>query len=330
MIEMSGPLIEKLRYYGEACIRLKITLHIVGKAAATKEVRILRDEVRESVLARTLLSERNADGQIPLDPYDKWRGAHWVLALLADLGYPPGDRDLLPLREQVYDWLFSARHEEAIAQRVVDGRHRWHASQEGYALYYLHELGLADERIDELARRLLQWQWPDGGWNCDMKPQAKTSSFMESLIPLRGLTLHTQVTGNAACRAASERAAAIFLERRLFKRCRDGSVIKPDFTALHYPCYWHYDMLFGLKVLTEAGFIADERCADALDLLATKQLPDGGFPAEKKYYRVGRRPESGDSLVDWGGTSKKKMNPFVSADAFRVLKAAGRLNVRTF
>ena len=101
MIEMSGPLIEKLRYYGEACVRLKITLHIVGKAADTKEVRILRDEVRESVLARTLLSERNADGQIPLNPYDKWRGAHWVLALLADLGYPPGDRDLLPLREQV-------------------------------------------------------------------------------------------------------------------------------------------------------------------------------------------------------------------------------------
>ena len=69
-------------------------------------------------------------------------------------------------------------------------------------------------------------------------------------------------------------------------------MIKPDFTALHYPCHWHYDMLFGLKVLAEAGFIADERCADALDLLATKQLPDGGFPAEKKYYRMilGNKP----------------------------------------
>ena len=75
----------------------------------------------------------------------------------------------------------------------------------------------------------------------------------------------------------------------------------------------------------EAGFIQDKRCTDALDLLNSKQLIDGGYPAEGKYYQVGRTGKSGDTLVNWGGTHKKKINLFVTADALGVLKAAGYL-----
>lgn len=38
-----------------------------------------------------------------------------------------------------------------------------------------------------------------------------------------------------------------------------------------FPCYWHYDVLFGLTVLDEAGFLADPRCRSALDLLESKR-----------------------------------------------------------
>ena len=102
----------------------------------------------------------------------------------------------------------------------------------------------------------------------------------------------------------AERAADIFLKRNLFRRQRDGAVIKEDFVSLHYPCYWHYDILFGLKVMAEAGFIHDERCRKALALLEAKRLPHGGFPAEKAYYRVTERRVNGRSLVSLGGTSK--------------------------
>ena len=95
-----------------------------------------------------------------------------------------------------------------------------------------------------------------------------------------------------------------------------------NFIKLHYPAYWHYDILFGLKVMCETGFIDDPRCSEALDLLESKQLADGGFPAEA---RVDEKKLSGHSRVDWGGTSKKHMNPFVTIDAFSVLKQAGRL-----
>ncbi len=101
-------------------------------------------------------------------------------------------------------------------------------------------------------------------------------------------------------------------------------VISDDFVRLHYPCYWHYDILFGLKVMAEAGFVRDERCEGALDLLESKRLPDGGFPAEERYYRLVEEPATGRSLVDWDGTGKLTANQFVTADALYVLKESGR------
>jgi len=316
-------IMDKLLNSDEPSVRFKVSVNVLGKASESVEIVKLQKEIASSPRVRLLLSERGEDGKIPFGPYSKWYGAHWVLASLADIAYPPGDESLLPLREQVYEWLFSSRHEKRITS--IEGRVRRCASQEGNALYYLLALGLADARTEALAERLVKWQWPDGGWNCDKRPEAINSSFMESLIPLRALALHAKVIGNRASKMAAERAAEIFLKRRLYKRQRDGRVMNDDFVTLHYPCYWHYDILFGLKVMAEAGFIGDERCHDALDLLESRRLPDGGFPAEKKYYQVTEKKKTGRSLVDWGGTSKRRMNEFVTADALYVLKESGRL-----
>ena len=105
-----------------------------------------------------------------------------MLASLAELRYPPGDDSLAPLREQVYGWLLSPYHERRWVP-PVDGRSRIHASQEGYAIWSLLTLGLADDGVERLVERLLVTQWPDGGWNCDTGATGKTSAFAESLLP---------------------------------------------------------------------------------------------------------------------------------------------------
>jgi hypothetical protein len=184
-------------------------------------------------------------------------------------------------------------------------------------------LGLADNRTQELVDRLLRWQCADGGWNCDKHPEAQVSFFNETLIPLRGLIYFARDSGDPVVKQAVERAAEVFLQRQLFKRVRDGAVMDHKFVWLHYPSYWHYDF-FGLKVMVEAGMIVDPHCGTALDLLESKRLPDGGFPAEARYCRTRIKQLSGDSRVDWGGTSKKRSNPFITFDAFRIIKVAGR------
>jgi hypothetical protein len=159
----------------------------------------------------------------------------------------------------------------------------------------------------------------------DRKASGRCSSFTESLIPLRALYLHAQTRSDARSAAAVGEAAEFFLRRRLYRRLRDGSLINPAFVQLHYPCYWHYDILFALLVFSETGQIRDERCSDALHLLERKRLPDGGFPAEHGYYRPTQAMvPSQRSLLDWGGVSRRHLNPWVSARAALVLHSAGR------
>src|SRR6266542_2639163 len=160
----------KLLRLNEPSLRFKILIAGLVEKPIAVELERLQAEIKSSQRVHRLLSERNADGEIPFHPYAKWYGAHWVLACLAELGYPPADQTLIPLREQVYRWLFSNLHENGI--RCLAGRVRRHASQEGNAIYALLTLGLADDRTEILAERLRQWQWPDGGWNCDTRPQA--------------------------------------------------------------------------------------------------------------------------------------------------------------
>jgi hypothetical protein len=228
---------------------------------------------------------------------------------------------LIPLREQVLGlWL-------DVPVRFVDGRYRAHASQQGYALWFLLTLGLADERCDRLAELLLKWQWPDGGWNCDRRPAASTSSFMETLLPMRGLWLYGSVRDSAPARAAARAAAEVFLTRRLAYRASAGELIRAEFTKLHYPLYWHYDILGGLKGMMELGLLDDPRCQDALDLLESMRLADG-WPAHARFYRTAPSEVAlHHDWVDWGGASTRRANEWVTVDALAVLRAAGRLDL---
>jgi len=310
--------IEQLRQ--QPALAWKVAVSILGKGDDSPEANRAHAEVRDAPLVKALIA--TCDRQ--RSAYKKWDGTHWVLSILGDLGYPAGDETLRPLMEHTFSIWLSKAHEKNI--RMINGRIRRCGSQEGYAVWSSLRLGFADGRTDELASRLLKWQWPDGGWNCDKNPEADSSSFMETLIPLRALALYAQVSGDSKVKAASEQAAGVFLKRQLFRRQRDGSVMDEHFIRLHYPLYWHYDILFGLKVMAEAGFIGDPRCTTALDLLESKRLADGGFPAEESYARTTRPGLSGYSPVSWGGTSKKSLNPFVTADALYVLRMAGRLS----
>lgn len=283
------------------------------------------EAARQSELAQGLLAGRQSDGTLPYQPYSKWRGAHWVLACLADMCYPPGDASLQPLLDQVYAWLFSKGHQQNIP--VIQGRTRRCASQEGNALFSTLALGLSEPRAEQLAENLMRWQWPDGGWNCDRHPKASISSFHESLIPMRALSRYAAASGDPSASRAVKRCAEVFLSRHLFRRRSNGEVIDHNFVQLHYPAYWHYDILMGLKVMAEAGYLGDARCQEALELLKSKRLPDGGWPAEAKYYRPNcgpadtGKPASGCSPVNWGGVSKVHSNPFVTVDVLYVLKS---------
>jgi hypothetical protein len=337
-----NAVIDALLHSEEPSIRWKALVRVAGEDPGSKKINELRQEIRTSTRANALLAGRDQRFVREKYVYANWRGAHWTLAMLAEIGYPEGDEALLPMRDQVLDvWLGRpfyiefesrssvAKYRSAEGVPKIQGRYRRCGSQQGNALYAISRLGLDDQRSAGLVERLMHWQWPDGGWNCDRKPSAHVSSFNESLLPMLGLAAHAERRGDDAAREAAMKAGEFFLCRHLFKRRTNGTVISPHMMRPKYPRYWHYDFLGGLVAMAEMGLINDQRCADALDLLERKELTSGGWAAEGRFYKVSSSMDMSTrfgsiSLVDWGGIGKR-MNEWVTADALYVLRAAGRI-----
>ena len=205
---------------------------------------------------------------------------------------------------------------------MIGGLARAHASIEGNALAACCRLGLAaDPRVRSLAGSLIAWQWPDGGWNCDPAATGRRSSFHESLAPAWGLHEYGQATGDPAAQDAASRAAGLLLDHRLFRSLDSGQVIRRAWLALHYPPYWHYDILQALLVLTRAGKADDPRASDALDELQRRRLPDGRWQPGGCWWQPPGSTVTPE-VLDWGRSGPNEM---ITLNALRVLKAAGRL-----
>jgi hypothetical protein len=247
-------------------------------------------------------------------PYTKWWGTHWRLVALADLCVPAGTASLTRGVEREMEWLTAPEHRGQIG--AVDGLVRVHASQEGNAVYACSRLGFASgPRVRMLADSLLEWQWPDGGWNCDVRATGQRSSFHETVTPAIGLAAYHVATHDADSLGGARRAAELLLEHRLFRSIRTGHEIHPSWTKPHYPPYWHYDILQGLRLLEAVGLLDDPRAHDALDLLERARRRDGRFSGPA--WLSAKQQDA----VDWGsGPENEMLNLRVEA----ILRASGR------
>ncbi|MFE5409335.1 hypothetical protein [Microbacterium sp. NPDC056569] len=309
----------------EVALRFLARRDLADEDPTSRSMRALREQVRGSSRVAALLAGRKRTGAAT---YRKWQGAHWVTIHLAMLGCAGGDPGVDELVDEVLEHWTAPQHltEREVTQvrsgelfvPVVHGKARRCASQQGGALWAAITLGYgADPRVGLLAERLARWQWPDGGWNCDRRPEARMSSVNESFLPMRGLAAHPGYGGEVA------RAAGFFLERHVAYRRSVDQPIHRSTVQLHFPPYWHYDVLAGLDALRDADHLRDPRCTRALELLERLRLPDGGWPATARWYRV-RDDGSNVDSIDWGPTGSTLPNPWVTLIALRVLRAAGR------
>lgn len=245
-------------------------------------------------------------------PYRKWTGAHWRLVELADLAELGADvprAQVEPLIEAELAWLLGEWHTSRIVE--VAGRMRRCGSQEGNALYAASVLGFVDDpRVVRLRDRLIAWQWADGGWNCDRRPHIERSSFNESVTPGLGLAAFARATGDDEARAAAQRVAELLLESRMLLSRRTGKVVNATWAVPHYPPYWHYDVLQGVRLLDAVGRLDDPRAAPAIDALEASRRrvkhggPDGyGGPS----WATSRQPgalQRGRGAVNWMLTTR--------------------------
>ena len=207
--------------------------------------------------------------------FDAWTATHFSLTLLREFGLDPDSeqarRPVGLVRDNVRWEANGARYFEGETEPCVNGLALANGAYFG-------------QDVAAIAGRLVDEQLPDGGWNCYAEYGAKVSSFHTTICVLEGLLAHERAGGAPdEVRAARERGEEYLLDRRLFRRRSTGEVADPRFTMFSFPTYWYYDVLRALDHLRSTGAAPDERCGEALELVAGRPDEDGRWPLENTH-----------------------------------------------
>jgi hypothetical protein len=219
--------------------------------------------------------DRPADGDQSEDSGQPWTATAYSLVLLRDLGVDPRCDQVRRAVALVRDncrWehagqpFFSGEVEPCINGMVI-----------ALGTYF-------DQDVDGVVARLLGEQLEDGGWNCWVEYGSVRSSFATTIRVLEGLLAHECATGGSAeSIAARRRGEDYLLERKLFRRKSTGEVADPAWLQFSFPTRWHYDVLRALEHLRAAGDPPDQRVDEAIQLLQSKQQPDGTWLLENTH-----------------------------------------------
>ncbi|GAB5080645.1 hypothetical protein [Arthrobacter sp. AD-310] len=164
--------------------------------------------------------------------------------------------------------------------------------------------------------RLVGDQLDDGGWNCEAERGSTRSSFHSTICVLEGLLEYEQATGGTpASRAARRAGGEYLLDRKLLRRQSTGDLISEDWLRFSYPTRWYYDVLRGLDYFRADGIGPDPRLGEAVEVVRSKQQPDGAWLLENTHAGKVHFPlEDGDGKPSRWNTLR----------ALRVLRWYGR------
>lgn len=221
-----------------------------------------------------LLARQQSDGLWHHPDEPPWVANFYTLLALRDLGADPADaavRSAVDRMDAAYRWdeefgakpFFSGEVEPCINGRVLS-----------LAVYF--------DRVDpDLVGMLLDQQLADGGWNC-YAPPSSVSSFASTICVLEGIADFEAATGvDDAVSAARRRGEEYLLERRLFRRRTDGTVIAPEVAQFVFPLGWHYDVIRGLDYFRNADLVRDERMTEAVEIVRGRADATGRWPLDR-------------------------------------------------
>ena len=272
----------------------------------------LQDRIAHEGQGLALLEARGRDGHWGRGFYQpKWTSSHYTLLELKNLGLSRTHR--------------SARDTVGLILRTEKGRDgglnpsrtikQSDACVNGMGLNYASYFRAEQEDLASIVDFLLGQRLPDGGFNCRLnRAGARHSSVHTTVSVMEGITEYER-SGHRyrlqELRAAHSEATEFLLRHQLFRSERTGQVIDAEFTRLHHPARWHFDILRGLDAFADSGVAYDPRMDDALQILHSRRAADGRWAAN--------RPYPGSTHV--APAQPGQPNPWVTLIALRVLDA---------
>lgn len=290
---------------GDAAIQHQTWRDLLGEDRPDLASAILNDGD-----AAVLLAARNPDGHWGRGFYQpKWTSSHYTLLELRNLELPgtnPAAQETvrLILREKGPDGGVNPSGTIRDSDVCINGMF----------LDYASWFRATDAERASVVDFLLAQAMPDGGFNCRRnRSGARVASVHTTVSVLEGLTSYLTLGATRRAnevRTARDAAVECLLARELFRRRGTIEPIDPEFTRLHHPARWHFDVLRALDALRAAGVDYDPRMSAALDVLRARQRPDGRWAANRGY--------AGETHVRYPPAGQP--NRWVTLKALRVLK----------
>ena len=149
----------------------------------------------------------------------------------------------------------------------------------GMVLSVLAYFRCPDERLHDIAAHLLDQQMDDGGWNCRSYQGDTHSSFHTTISALEGLWEYEKTFGDQPEIASARAQAHEFLWlHRLYRSHRTGEIFDRKMTGLTFPPRWRYDLMRVLDYFQDCNAPRDQRAAEGIELLQSKQRKDSTWP----------------------------------------------------
>lgn len=270
---------------GDPAVRWQVLRDLTGAPAV--EVEAERARVLTEGWGARLLAAQRPDGTwdggayrpdwVPRDRagFDVWSATHPVLELLRIFGADPSAPAVRQAVERVRDGV----RWEYDGSAYFDGEVE--PCINGGALANAVWFEVPAHRI---VATLLETRLPDGGWNCWDEDGTSPSSFHSTICAVEGLLAWEQAGGvDPAVSEARRTGEEHLLERHLLRRRSTGEVIDPRFAMPSFPTRWYYDVLRALDHFRTARPERDGRCAEAVELIRGKRLPNGLWKLENTH-----------------------------------------------
>jgi hypothetical protein len=268
---------------GDPAIRWQTLQDLAGAPAGRIERQ--RRSIAHEGWGHRLLARQNARGMWAGGMYSpKWTSTTYTMLLLRDFGLPSTNRQARKACALLLDeglqpdgginygtWASWTRRSETCITGMV--------------LSILSYFEFDDERLDTIARHLLEHQMSDGGWNCARVRGATHSSVHTTISALEGLRNYERHRGGElrGIQRAQRRGREFLLVHRLFRSHRTGEIIKKEFLRFAFPPRWHYDILRALDYFQSIDAPRDRRLTEAIDIVRRGRRSDGRWQLQHSH-----------------------------------------------
>lgn len=296
--------------------------------------RALTPQILQSV---GYLDSDEAVDSLHADPYwPKWDSPWWHMTLLWEMGLA----DKIPDRALDAFQSVARKHyidvfplvDEELPSGCDPTRNICCFCALATAMQIFESRGIRSDEVIPWARSwFARYQIADGGYNCaeDVYVREKPRSSIVSTVPMLEALLKLSDRGlSDEEEAILDNGIQYLLERRLFRSLsKKDEVIDPNFLRLTFPRFYEYDVLRGLKLVTDWAMKRQKKLPwraieEAFTIVCGKvKVDEASIDIERQFF-AGNRTLAKDENGEWTRGH--------DASVFPLLEAAGALGPSPF